>query len=200
MRGCAHLEFVTVKKIRTTIVSIALASGALIGITPAAGAVPVLKTSGTMDNVNIFNSMSNIFRTKVEERLFDLPAAGTLTSIFGMRWGSFHYGIDIANPVGTPIYAPSDGVVKEAGWVSGYGQWIKLEHAKGLGTGYGHLNRILVQPGQEVKRGQQIAEMGNTGFSTGPHLHFEVFDGDQRIDPLAWMREHKVDLSNLHGA
>lgn len=147
--------------------SILVAGTIALGPPIPAQAVPVLgATTTTMENVNIFNSLSNLFRGRVEERLFDLPTQGVLSSPYGPRWGTFHYGIDIANSVGTPIYAPADGTVEEAGWVSGYGQWIKLEHASGIGTGYGHLNSILVSPGEKVKRGQKIAEMGNTGFST----------------------------------
>lgn len=165
---------------------------------PEASAVPIFRTALTSENVSTFSSLSDFFRGKIEERLFDLPTQGVLTSPYGPRWGTFHFGIDIANRVGTPIYAPADGVVQEAGWVSGYGQWIRLGHtAHKVDTGYGHLNRILVSPGQFVKRGQQIGEMGNTGFSTGPHLHFEVLQGDARIDPLMWMRQKGVDINAL---
>jgi murein DD-endopeptidase MepM/ murein hydrolase activator NlpD len=119
------------------------------------------------------------------------PAKGLLTSGYGWRWGRMHAGIDIAADVGTPIFAAADGVVETSEWNSGgYGNMIDIRHADGSMTRYGHLNRSLVQPGQKVKQGEQIAEMGSTGYSTGPHLHFEVHpvsaDGGA-VDPIAYL-------------
>jgi murein DD-endopeptidase MepM/ murein hydrolase activator NlpD len=113
------------------------------------------------------------------------PAEGVLTSGYGMRWGRMHEGIDIAAPIGTPIVAAAAGVVTGAGWHEGYGNLVKLEHLDGSVTLYGHINQILVTHGQQVKQGEQIAEMGNTGRSTGSHLHFEIHLRNQEIvDPL----------------
>ncbi|NJN19935.1 MAG: M23 family metallopeptidase [Leptolyngbya sp. RL_3_1] len=103
------------------------------------------------------------------------PAQGVLTSGYGWRWGRMHQGIDVAGPVGTPIYAAAPGVVQRSGWNSGgYGNMVEVRHPDGSMTRYAHNSRLLVESGQQVRQGQQIAEMGSTGFSTGPHLHFEI--------------------------
>lgn len=117
------------------------------------------------------------------------PAEGVLTSGYGWRWGRMHNGIDIAGPVGTPIFAAASGVVTYAGWNDGgYGNLIEIEHTDGSFTVYAHNNRILVREGQEVDQGQQVAEMGNTGFSTGPHLHFEIHpSGQGAANPIAYL-------------
>ncbi|MGH3932748.1 MAG: M23 family metallopeptidase [Pseudonocardiaceae bacterium] len=124
-----------------------------------------------------------------------MPAAGRLTSGFGARWGTTHYGIDIANAIGTPIYATTDGVVVESGPISGFGMWVRLQHADGTMSIYGHINKSLVSEGQRVAAGEQIATMGNRGQSTGPHLHFEVWlNGAQKVNPLSWLRSNGVDI------
>ncbi len=117
------------------------------------------------------------------------PAKGVLTSGYGWRWGRMHRGIDIANSTGTPIYAASAGVVEKAGWNSGgYGNVVDIRHPDGSLTRYGHNSRILVQTGQQVQQGQQIAAMGSTGFSTGPHSHFEVHpSGKGAVNPIAFL-------------
>ncbi|MUL35087.1 peptidoglycan DD-metalloendopeptidase family protein [Gloeocapsopsis dulcis] len=115
------------------------------------------------------------------------PAKGVLSSGYGWRWGRMHRGIDVAAPVGTPIFAAASGVVVRAGWNSGgYGNLVDIRHPNGSLTRYAHNNRILVRAGQEVEQGQHIAEMGSTGFSTGPHLHFEVHAaGKGAVNPIA---------------
>lgn len=117
------------------------------------------------------------------------PTRGVLTSGFGWRWGRMHKGIDIAGPVGTPIVAAADGVVVTAGWNSGgYGYLVEIQHPDGSLTLYAHNSRILVQVGQQVAQGQQISEMGSTGYSTGPHLHFEVHpSGRGAVNPMAFL-------------
>jgi|GEM_PF-3415364 len=114
------------------------------------------------------------------------PAQGVLTSGYGWRWGRLHKGIDIAGPIGTPVFAAASGEVVSAGWNSGgYGNLIKLRHLDGSITLYAHNNKILVNSGQKVGQGDQIAEMGNTGFSTGSHLHFEIHSREQgAVNPL----------------
>ncbi|WP_162160906.1 peptidoglycan DD-metalloendopeptidase family protein [Leptolyngbya sp. PCC 6406] len=115
------------------------------------------------------------------------PAQGVLSSGYGWRWGRMHRGIDIAGPVGTPIVAAATGVVVTSGWNSGgYGNMVDIRHPDGSLTRYAHHSRNLVQAGQQVRQGQQIAEMGSTGFSTGPHLHFEVHIPNQgTVNPIA---------------
>ena len=117
------------------------------------------------------------------------PAEGVLTSGYGMRWGRMHRGIDIAAPTGTPIMAAAPGVVVTAGWNDGgYGNLVEIKHPDGSLTMYAHNNRVLVQEGQQVAQGEQIAEMGSTGFSTGPHLHFEIHPtGRGAVNPIALM-------------
>ncbi len=115
------------------------------------------------------------------------PAQGVLTSGYGWRWGRMHQGVDIAGPVGTPIYAAGAGVVVSSGWNSGgYGNMVDVRHPDGSLTRYAHNSRLMVSPGQQVRQGQQIAEMGSTGFSTGPHLHFEIHIPSQgAVNPIA---------------
>jgi murein DD-endopeptidase MepM/ murein hydrolase activator NlpD len=125
------------------------------------------------------------------ERLdgFVWPTKGVLTSGFGWRWGRMHKGIDIAGPIGTPVVAAADGVIVTAGWNSGgYGYLVEIQHPDGSLTLYAHNNRVLVQTGQQVTQGQQISEMGSTGYSTGPHLHFEVHpSGKGAVNPMAYL-------------
>ncbi len=117
------------------------------------------------------------------------PANGVLTSGFGRRWGRMHRGIDIAAPVGTPVLASAPGVVVASGWNSGgYGNLVEIEHPGGGLTLYAHNSRLLARKGQQVGQGQQIAEMGSTGRSTGPHLHFEVhLPGKGAVNPLFYL-------------
>jgi murein DD-endopeptidase MepM/ murein hydrolase activator NlpD len=102
------------------------------------------------------------------------PVTGNVTSRFGLRSMGYHSGLDIAAPVGTPIYAASSGTVTFCGWYYGYGNLIKISHGNGVETYYGHCNKIIAVSGQEVKTGDLIGEVGSTGNSTGPHLHLEV--------------------------
>jgi len=115
---------------------------------------------------------------------FSWPAQGEFTSPFGRRWGRLHAGIDIANDVGTPVRAAMAGRVTYTGWYGGYGYTVMMEHNNGYSTLYGHLDNFAVSPGQNVKAGQRIGSMGNTGYSTGPHLHFEVHKDGTAIDPM----------------
>lgn len=124
------------------------------------------------------------------------PVSGTLTSDFGPRWGSHHGGLDIAAPIGTPVYAAADGVVVDAGPASGFGLWVRVKHDDGTTTVYGHVNDYQVNVGQHVAAGQQIATVGNRGQSTGPHLHFEVWSpGGAKIDPSSWLEERGVAVT-----
>jgi murein DD-endopeptidase MepM/ murein hydrolase activator NlpD len=138
----------------------------------------------------------NVAREAEASRIrFVLPTKGVFTSGYGGRWGVFHWGIDLANSIGTPILAAADGVVVESGPASGFGLWIRIRHSDGATTVYGHINRSLVTEGQKVRAGQEIAEMGNRGNSTGPHLHFEVWNpAGQKINPLIWLHQHGIDL------
>ena len=120
---------------------------------------------------------------------FKYPAQGTLTSGYGWRWGRMHRGIDVAAPVGTPIVASAPGVVEFSGWNSGgYGNMVDIRHPDGSKTRYAHNSRNLVRVGQQVAQGEQIAEMGSTGYSTGPHVHFEIHLPDKgTVNPVAYL-------------
>lgn len=123
------------------------------------------------------------------------PAEGAFTSGFSPRWGSFHYGVDIANAPGTPILAVMDGTVIDSGPAQGYGNWIRLKHDDGSVSVYGHMQSLDVAVGERVTAGQKIAGMGSLGFSTGSHLHFEIHpDGDTPIDPAPWLAQRGIQL------
>jgi murein DD-endopeptidase MepM/ murein hydrolase activator NlpD len=128
--------------------------------------------------------------TKARHR-FLWPVEGTLTSPFGERdhvmgggGAQFHAGIDLAVPIGTPVRAAQEGIVVFAGYNGAYGKVVKLDHLNGYSTLYAHNSRLLVHVGQTVKAGQVICLSGNTGRSTGPHLHFEVHKDGWPVDPL----------------
>lgn len=121
------------------------------------------------------------------------PLSGRITSGFGWRINpvtrrrSFHDGVDIAVPVGTPVRAVADGTVVYSGWLGGWGRTVKIDHGNGIVTRYSHLQTTLVQPGARVRAGQEIALSGNTGVSTGPHLDFGVYRGEEPLNPLPWL-------------
>ena len=124
------------------------------------------------------------------------PTHGEITTYFG-EVGPYsprgHAGLDVAGPEGTPVVAIDDGEVLKAYWNGdGYGGLVIIGHPSGYETWYGHLERLDVKQGEEVKRGQEIALMGSTGFSTGPHLHFEVRQDGQLVDPLEFLQERNL--------
>lgn len=119
----------------------------------------------------------------------------TLTSNFGTRWGAMHGGLDLAAPLGTPLFAAADGVVTDSGPASGFGIWIKIRLSDGTVLVYGHMYNVNVQAGQTVKAGDLISWVGNNGYSTGPHLHFEVHaPGGAKLDPQSWLAERGVHV------
>ena len=121
------------------------------------------------------------------------PLAGEITSDFGWRTHpitgsqSFHSGIDIGGDYGEPIYAAQAGTVEYAGWISGYGNAVIINHGGGISTLYGHCQALLVSTGQSVAQGELIAECGSTGNSTGPHCHFEVRVNGEPVNPLGYL-------------
>lgn len=121
-------------------------------------------------------------------RNFDWPTTGRISSRYGPRWGRMHNGLDLAVPIGTPIYAAAAGTVTHSGPMGTYGILVIIDHGNGVETRYAHLNRALVRVGQRVQRGALIAHSGNTGNSTGPHLHFEIRHRGQAVDPEAYLR------------
>jgi len=133
------------------------------------------------------------------------PTEGHVTSPFGPRTSPFtgqpqqHTGVDIAAPPGTPIRAPADGIVTFAGTLPGYGHALVLTHGFGFKTFYGHNQRNQVIKGQTVKRGQIIALVGNTGYSTGAHLHYEVLLNDQPHNPLKYIVDEGQRANVIRG-
>jgi murein DD-endopeptidase MepM/ murein hydrolase activator NlpD len=115
------------------------------------------------------------------------PVSGPITSPFGARWGSFHEGVDFGVSFGTPIHAAAAGTVVWCGWMSGYGNLVVIDHHNGLATAYGHQSSIAVGCNQSVAQGQVIGYVGDTGHSTGPHLHFEVRVNGAPVDPLGYL-------------
>ncbi|MEV0459740.1 M23 family metallopeptidase [Catellatospora methionotrophica] len=117
-----------------------------------------------------------------------------LTSRFGMRWGRLHQGLDLAGlPEGTPFAAVRSGTVVQAGWNGGYGNSVIIDHGDGVQTLYGHSSKVKVKVGQQVKAGDVIALLGNTGHSFGTHLHLEVHVNGVAQNPLTWFKKKGVD-------
>ena len=145
-----------------------------------------------------FKEIVGVFRDKrvlLAHTPSTLPAKGWVTSTFGQRrsvftgGGEFHAGLDIVARVGTPITAPADGVVITSGRESGYGNIIEIRHMQGIITRFAHNHRNLVRVGQKVQRGDVIAEIGSTGRSTGPHLHYEVRLNGVALNPMLYIVE-----------
>ena len=171
---------------------------------PATKADPTFKA--------LFNSWKKLDR--LQDSAIAVPAdkpvkTAAFTSSFGVRSDPFkggaamHAGIDLAGPVGTPIYATADGTVTTAGYNNGgYGNLIKLDHGRGIETRYGHLSSIAVRPGQRIKRGDMIGRMGSTGRSTGSHLHYEVRIDGRAVNPIPFMKstDYLMAMRNRNGA
>lgn len=172
------------------------------GNAPAPEVLPVTKPvngNSELDKLTHSEQFSAAHRdiaARTSRPQFVKPTQGVFSTGFGGRWGSIHYGIDIANVKGTPIVSVADGIVIDAGPASGFGQWVRVQHWDGTITVYGHVDTILVQAGQEVRAGDEIATMGNRGFATGPQLHFEVWDpSGKKINPVPWLEERGITVT-----
>ncbi len=138
----------------------------------------------------------NLYRLAASKAPFSKPvkAGYRFTSAFGYRndpktgGRRLHKGVDFAGPVGTPLYATADGTVTHAGWSSGYGRLVKIQHEFGIETRYAHQRRIRVKVGQRVSRGERIGDMGASGRVTGPHLHYEVRVGGKAVNPMIYIK------------
>ena len=138
----------------------------------------------------------NLYRIAAEQLPFAIPvhSAFRFTSGFGYRTDPkgagtrMHTGTDFAADYGTPIYVTGDGTVSQAGWENGYGRMITVQHAFGIETRYAHLSQIRVSVGQRVSRGDRIGDMGNSGRSTGTHLHYEVRVGASPVNPMTYIK------------
>ncbi|MDT0274726.1 M23 family metallopeptidase [Blastococcus goldschmidtiae] len=131
------------------------------------------------------------------------PTSGRVSSCFGARWGTFHGGVDIAAPIGTPVYSAHSGVVQRAGPATGFGYAVYILGDDGYVTVYGHVHKYFVRAGERVRAGEVIAEVGNRGQSTGPHLHFEahprgVLHGGQ-TDPVRWLNARGITVGGCGG-
>jgi murein DD-endopeptidase MepM/ murein hydrolase activator NlpD len=201
----------------------ALVAGALIAAVPTVlGGQPVTTTSasdyglgmgsdlsltGGMDDAGVRQGISE---AEAQARLGELaasraarepqtalPVQGRMTTCYCQRWGTMHYGLDLAAPLGTPIYAATDGVVLRAGRASGFGNAVYIQDADGNVHIYGHMRYYDVEEGQIVHAGDQIAKVGNEGFSTGPHLHYEIHRGGEDgrpIDPQQFLNDRGVGI------
>jgi hypothetical protein len=128
-----------------------------------------------------------------------MPTQGWLTSAFSsmrehpiLHIARPHEGIDVTAPLGSPIEAPAAGTVTDAGWETGYGNTVTIDHGYGVVTKFAHCSKVLVRPGQRVARGQRIALVGATGLATGPHLHYEVHVNGRPVDPLKYVLPDRV--------
>lgn len=159
-------------------------------LTTAAGAIRLYRPAddappGELVDLDSGSAPALLLRTPVD--------GARITSSFGMRlhpilgFMRMHDGIDFGAPLGAPVLAAGDGVVEEARWSSGYGRWLKLGHAAGIETGYGHLSAWAagIAPGVHVRQGQVVGYVGESGLATGPHLHYEVFQAGRHVDPAA---------------
>ena len=131
------------------------------------------------------------------------PTYGRTSSCYGWRWGALHAGVDLAAPIGTPIYAANSGVVKRAGTATGFGLAVYILGDDGYVTVYGHVNRYFVSAGERVSTGEQFAEVGNRGQSSGPHLHFEVHPNGVMyggsINPVPWLNARGIYVGGCGG-
>ena len=159
------------------------------GLAPSLDETRANRLLGQMDQLNLY-------RIAAQKAPFAIPvkAGFRFTSGFGYRRDPktggrrMHAGVDFAGPVGTPLYATADGVVVHAGWSSGYGRLVKIQHEFGIETRYAHLSRLSVNVGQRVSRGQRIGDMGASGRVTGPHLHYEVRVGGNPVNPMIYIK------------
>ena len=163
------------------------------------GGIDVAGARGEISQAEAQARLSEIAASRAaREPDFVVPTDGRLTTCFCQRWGTMHWGIDLAAPLGTPIYAAADGVVLRAGPASGYGNAIYIQDADGNVEIYGHMRYYNVAAGDVVSAGEQIAKVGSQGQSTGPHLHFEIHTGGMNgkpTDPEEWLTERGLSVS-----
>jgi hypothetical protein len=166
--------------------------------------------TGFAGGVDLAGARGEISQAEAEARLneiaasraarqpkFALPTPGRMTTCFCMRWGSMHWGLDLAAPLGTPIVAAADGVVLRAGAASGYGKAIYIQDADGDVHVYGHMRHLYVEAGDVVSAGDLIAKVGSEGQSTGPHLHYEIHKGGMNgkpTDPEDWLAARGITI------
>jgi murein DD-endopeptidase MepM/ murein hydrolase activator NlpD len=163
-----------------------------------AGGIDVAGARGEISQAEAQARLGEIAASRAARQpAFVLPTQGRLTTCFCTRWGTMHWGIDLAAPLGTPIVAAADGVVLRAGPASGYGNAIYIQDADGNVEIYGHMRYLYVRAGDVVSAGDTIAKVGSEGQSTGPHLHFEIHKGGMNgkpTDPQDWLAERGITV------
>lgn len=182
--------------------------GAHSGLVAEGRLVPTLRES--VDQYNYLKSISFAHTLRSRPRLDPAnvvpnlwPVNGPLMSHFGMRMdpfsgqGGFHPGVDIYANIGTPVRAPADGTIIQAGWNGGYGMSVIIDHENGMQTLFGHLSRVSLRVGQEIRRGDVLGLTGSTGRSTGPHLHYEVHVNGAPVNPHRYLRQAAVYREQL---
>jgi murein DD-endopeptidase MepM/ murein hydrolase activator NlpD len=186
---------------------VALGAGAVIpdSMNPAAGKAGDTQAMAVEDRLNALDKANRSQDRPGPALSVDLGAPDVwllpiqvqfqITTVYEMRWGEFHWGVDMAAPYGTPIYAAHAGTVSTAGVEGGYGNCVRIDHGEGVETVYGHASKILVQEGEKVQAGQMIALVGSTGYSTGNHLHFEVNVNGEHKNPMTYLLQRGVDIA-----
>ncbi|AKA71289.1 peptidoglycan DD-metalloendopeptidase family protein [Clostridium scatologenes] len=149
---------------------------------------PIIKFSKNIEQNSLGNNLTLSRGSTNKVSFMGVPSQGTITSPFGSRWGTVHQGIDIGASMGAPICAAMDGKVFCTEWEDGYGNVIKIDHGNGMQTIYAHCSKICSNIGEYVKRGEKIGEVGSTGRSTGPHVHFEVRVNGKPENPLNYLQ------------
>ncbi len=193
----------TLACVTMTFLTAANASAATTAAAAASAAATTSTTDADLADMQATQQFRSLFQTWKKLDGGQAPAIAVpsahpveqieFTSMFGVRsdpihgGARMHAGVDIRGPIGTPIYATADGYVGRAERSGGYGNLVELEHGKGLQTRYGHLSKILVNPGDHIRRGQLIALMGSTGRSTGSHLHYEVRMDGHAVNPVPFL-------------
>lgn len=141
-----------------------------------------------------------VVRSRFAQTPSTWPIYGRIASFFGYRvhpWHGVHTGIDITARYGAPVRATAAGVVSFVGWRTGYGKTVEIDHGYGVATLYGHNSAFAVRPGQKVSRGQIVSYVGMTGWTTGPHVHYEVRRGARPVDPMAYLDLNIVSASRI---
>jgi murein DD-endopeptidase MepM/ murein hydrolase activator NlpD len=185
---------------------VALTAGAVDGLGTPGGGDPTTQAMSVEDRLNAIDKANrsedrygpavNANQGAPDVWLMPLRSQYQITTYYEERWGTFHFGVDLACPEGTPFYASHAGTIKLARYNGGYGLNIQIDNGNGILTIYGHASAILVTEGQHVEAGQKIGLVGTTGYSTGPHLHYEITVNLQEYDPMRFMRERGVDMQN----
>ena len=153
--------------------------------------VELVKFNGSQDPDRIYPGMKIKIPTdgtSIRQQRFSWPTKARISSYYGPRWGRMHEGIDFAVPIGRNIRAAAAGKVVWGGWIRGYGRTVIIQHTDGYRTLYAHNSRVLVHGGDRVKQGQVIAKSGNSGRSTGPHLHFEIQKNGNPVNPMNYLK------------